>query len=362
MHFDDPNEGLSDLYFIEPRWLCALMARVITIRGHADLVKDGILELQDTKVMFKSDLPFDFYQQYVRLLVRFQIVYLLDASRILVPSKLPENEADVVKQLKLPYAPVRRVYKIDYQRIHGFWSRFMSRFLFYVKDMIAIDPTRYQKANDSEHGFFGHFCRSCLLVDISTSRKFSCLLNGVEWEVGARSEWSIKTSEESENLSAATIHTTSLNEPSINEPPAVSHSSKKGKNFFSKKGSTKTKSAVNGSSKKGSSKKNPSRNRSWMNKKLTVKESPPNNDVTKSGEPDISVCSLPQHNNFPKNVPATSPAMFCDSNTSGDDFQALLLDPNVKVFSYDDLHDETDVDDHRIVINQVDTAMDYSRR
>ncbi len=318
MHFDDPNEGLSELYFIDPRWLCALMARVITIRSNADLVKDGVLEIQETKVLFHSeDLPWDFYDQYVRLLVRFQIVYLLDASRILVPSKLPEKEPEIVTKLQLSYAPVRRIYKIDYQRIHGFWARFMSRFLFYVKEMIAVDATRYQKAKDSEHGFFGHFCPSCLRVDASSARTFSCFMDEADWEP-------VEKSSGSTSSSASATSTTSQNTPTE-----------------TKSDPARNDSAINGTSsqdlsrkdrlKKEPSRRDPSRKESSRKKKSSKKGS-----TRKDPPVKISRGEPPQDNVFTNN------------------------DPNIKIFSDEELEDETDGD--RIIINEVDTAMNFSRR
>lgn len=347
MHFDDPNEGLSDLYFIEPRWLCALMARVITIRGHADLVKDGILEIQATKYLFKSELPFHFREQYIRLLVRFQIVYLLDESRVLVPSKLPENEPEAVTKMQLPYAPVRRIYKIDYHRLHGFWSRFMSRFFFYAKEMIAVDATRYEKADDSEHRYFGHFCRSCLHIsDASETRTFSCFMKG-EWETG-KSEETKRTSEDFTDSSAR------------NGPSGEGTSSKDptSKNPTSKYPTSKD------PTKKHPSKKD--QKYSWrkkFSKKKSQKESKRKDPLAKipsGGEASPLNSSPSEDNAFSNNTPPSEPAMRRGSPAGQDDMQSLLLDPSVKIFSDDELHDDTDGD--HIMINHVDTAMDYGRR
>ena len=352
MHFDDPNEGLSDLYFIEPRWLCALMARVITIRGHADLVKDGILEIQDTKYLFKSDLPFHFLEQYTRLLVRFQIVYLLDESRVLVPSKLPESEPEAVTKMQLPYAPVRRIYKIDYHRLHGFWSRFMSRFFFYAKEMIAVDATRYEKAHDSEHSYFGYFCRSCLHIsDASETRTFSCFMKG-EWETG-KSEETKRTSEDFTDSSAST--TNGISRDTAKNGPS-------GEGASSKDPTSKDPTS------KDPTKKHPlkkDQKSSWRNRlsKKSRKESKRKDPVAKistGGEASPLNSSPSEDNAFSNSTPPCEPAMRRGGSAGRDDMQSLLLDPSVKIFSDDELHDDTDGD--HIMINHVDTAMDYGRR
>lgn len=341
MHFDDPNEGLSDLYFIEPRWLCALMARVITIKGHADLVnKDGVLEVQETKYLFRNDLPFNFYEQYLRLLVRFQIAYLLDASRVLVPSKLPEKEPEVVTNLKLPYAPVRRIYKINFQWLHGFWPRFMSRFFFYVKEMIAVDATRYQKAKDREHGFFGYFCGSCLRVDTGSTKTFPCFMDITEWETRAKSE-------ESERISRESSQSEDL---STKEPP-------EGKYSTTDDSSTKN-SLKKDSLKSKSSRKSHSKKLLWGKDASKRESSKKDSSRKKSMKKDGTKREPMKIENFEGD--------YCDNKSMpdptmlGDDFHALLLNPSVKIFSDEELLDDTDGD--RVMINQVDTAMDYRRR
>ena len=346
MHFDDPNEGLSDLYFIEPRWLCALMARVITVKNYADLVKDGVLEIQETNILFHSEeLPFEFREQYIRLLVRFQIAYLLDASRILVPSKLPEKEPEILTTMQLPYAPVRRVYKIDYQRMHGFWARFMSRFFFYVKEMIAVDATRYQKAKDREQGFFGHFCRSCLRVDASEKRKFPCFIKDPEWETCRETEGSRRVSDGSTCSSGSMTNTT----PHSNRPTETQKDSSV-KDRTTNVPSSKESARKDGSSKKSS--KKASSKREFWNRKSSKKEAK-SKDLPEIGKPSPARDNTPSSASVMPNYGATS-----DLATDGH-LHALLLDPSVKVFSDAELRDETDGD--RIVINQVDTAMDFNR-
>lgn len=39
LHYDDSQ--LSDLYFLNPQWLCSLLANVITVRERNPHIKDG---------------------------------------------------------------------------------------------------------------------------------------------------------------------------------------------------------------------------------------------------------------------------------------------------------------------------------
>ena len=39
LHYEDPL--LSDLYFVDPQWLCDMLAHIVTVREINPLVKDG---------------------------------------------------------------------------------------------------------------------------------------------------------------------------------------------------------------------------------------------------------------------------------------------------------------------------------
>ena len=39
LHYEDPL--LSDFYFIDPQWLCDMLAHIVTVREIGPLVKDG---------------------------------------------------------------------------------------------------------------------------------------------------------------------------------------------------------------------------------------------------------------------------------------------------------------------------------
>ena len=39
LHYEDPL--LSDLYFVDPQWLCDMLAHVVTVREINPLVRDG---------------------------------------------------------------------------------------------------------------------------------------------------------------------------------------------------------------------------------------------------------------------------------------------------------------------------------
>lgn len=138
MHYDDPNQDLQDYYFIDPSWLCDLMARVVTLREANPLYGiNGILLKDKFEFIFKDErFPLEFYPQFVRLLNRFQIACSLDENRLLIPSKLPEEKPSEATNLSLPFITIKRIHSLPFMP-YGFWDRFMARLLYYTEDMLS---------------------------------------------------------------------------------------------------------------------------------------------------------------------------------------------------------------------------------
>ena len=126
------------MYFINPSWLCRLMAKIITVEAVHKCIRSGILntgDLKDFIIREDREFPHYFYNKYLRLLYRFQIACPIDNDRALVPSKLPKNPLRVVHE------PTDR--NILFRRHifscipFGLWERFVSRLLLFMKDMLA---------------------------------------------------------------------------------------------------------------------------------------------------------------------------------------------------------------------------------
>ncbi|XP_072510416.1 leucine-rich repeat serine/threonine-protein kinase 2 isoform X2 [Notamacropus eugenii] len=131
LHFQDPALQLSDLYFVEPKWLCKMMAQILTVKveGFAKYPK-GIIQRSDVKKFLskKSRFPKNYMSQYFKLLEKFQIALPLGEEHLLVPSSLSdqrpvielphcENSEVIVRLYEMPYFPM------------GFWSRLINRLL-----------------------------------------------------------------------------------------------------------------------------------------------------------------------------------------------------------------------------------------
>nr|CAD7576044.1 unnamed protein product [Timema californicum] len=73
LHYDDAT--LKDLYFLDPQWLCDMLAHVVTIREINPFARTGVMKLDDLKHVFKSSKigPIDTRGYIVNLLNKFEI-------------------------------------------------------------------------------------------------------------------------------------------------------------------------------------------------------------------------------------------------------------------------------------------------
>ena len=154
LHYDDKGHNLHELYFIDPRWLCDMMSKVITIPEKNPFVKDGILPCKAIPQLFKDDtFPWQFFEQYLTLLDRFEIALSLDNKRILIPSMLPKERPSGVdieesqRQENPPYS--RQIIFNSADTPPGFWSRLLSRLMHSVPQVcFALDKTTPQNPDD----------------------------------------------------------------------------------------------------------------------------------------------------------------------------------------------------------------------
>ena len=92
LHYDDVN--LSDIYFLDPQWLCDVLANVVTIREINSLAKCGIMRTDDLKILFKNAAfkPEDIKTYVIDLLNKFEVALMWDERNLLIPSLLPTED------------------------------------------------------------------------------------------------------------------------------------------------------------------------------------------------------------------------------------------------------------------------------
>jgi serine/threonine protein kinase/GTPase SAR1 family protein len=140
LHFDDASGKLSNLYFIDPRWLCDMMAVVVTVREKNPYVLNGILQMSALPHLFKGkQFPSALFPEYVLLLNRFEIALPLDRHHVLIPSMLPEIPPANVPRITPSTLVLRRQHSMAYIP-PGFWSRLIARLLMFVKEISQSLP------------------------------------------------------------------------------------------------------------------------------------------------------------------------------------------------------------------------------
>lgn len=197
LHFQDPALQLSDLYFVEPRWLCKVMSQILTVKVVESCPKrrKGMISRRDVERFLskKKRFPKNYMSQYFKLLEKFQIALPVGEEYLLVPSSLSdqrpvielphcENSEIIIRLYEMPYFPM------------GFWSRLINRLLEISPYMLsgrerALHPIRmYWRQciylNWSPEAYclvgsetFGNHPESFLKITVPSCRK-GCVLLG----------------------------------------------------------------------------------------------------------------------------------------------------------------------------------------
>ncbi|CAH1254418.1 LRRK1 [Branchiostoma lanceolatum] len=127
VHFSDHLRGLDSLYFLDPSWLCDMLAKVLTVEEINRFVRNGRLHKNDVPFLFKdSRFPEQFIPKYLQLLERFEIAMAVDDQELLVPSQLPQGAPAATEYVSRKL--LRRYYRMVYVP-SGFWSRLISRLI-----------------------------------------------------------------------------------------------------------------------------------------------------------------------------------------------------------------------------------------
>jgi leucine-rich repeat kinase 2 len=139
LHYMDLYSKLSDLYFLDPEWLCQLMGQIISVPEVNPVLRarKGRLELSDFDLLLRPPTyPSEYRDEYVRLLERFEVAIRQTSSTVLIPSHLPANRPDFT----VPSGPhIVRRYQMCYIP-PGFWPRLSTRLLAFHDSVLAEPP------------------------------------------------------------------------------------------------------------------------------------------------------------------------------------------------------------------------------
>ncbi|XP_072003229.1 leucine-rich repeat serine/threonine-protein kinase 2 isoform X2 [Engystomops pustulosus] len=148
LHFEDPALQLRDLYFVNPEWLCKIMAQILTVKVEGcQRYPKGIIHCIDVeKLLFKKQkFPKNYISQYFKLLEKFQIALPLGDEQLLIPSSLSDHRPVI----ELPHCEnsevIIRLYEMSYFPM-GFWSRLINRLL-EVSSYMLSGRERVQRPN-----------------------------------------------------------------------------------------------------------------------------------------------------------------------------------------------------------------------
>ena len=146
LHYNDRGHNLHELYFVDPRWLCDMMSKVVTIKERNTFIKNGILYSKDIPMLFKDkQFPWQYFEQYLTLLDRFEIALPLDNRRVLIPSMLPKERPTEFEDEKTDSKVAVYLRFIMFSSANtppGFWSRLLSRIMHSIpKVCFALDKS-----------------------------------------------------------------------------------------------------------------------------------------------------------------------------------------------------------------------------
>ena len=135
LHYDDKRHNLHELYFIDPHWLCKLMARVVSPEmGAQKHIRNGILQKHEILRILGSPGSEKYVQQYLTLLYRFEIALPLNETKVLVTSMLTDERPGNIdiEAFHDPPFYTRYITFGSAATPPGFWSRYLSRIMYSI--------------------------------------------------------------------------------------------------------------------------------------------------------------------------------------------------------------------------------------
>ncbi|XP_070559105.1 leucine-rich repeat serine/threonine-protein kinase 2-like isoform X2 [Ptychodera flava] len=164
LHYDDPALHLRDLYFIDPQWLCKMMAKIVTVKEINPFIdNNGVMKKAHLAILLKGcDFSIEAYQS---LMQKFEIAVPKGEDELLIPSKMSETRPDIdlgeIQQRSL----LTRHYKMQYIPI-GFWSKLIARLILFSRTVIEEVEGQPVSHKYWKEGMYIHWSQeACILLE-----------------------------------------------------------------------------------------------------------------------------------------------------------------------------------------------------
>ncbi|XP_038069543.1 leucine-rich repeat serine/threonine-protein kinase 2-like isoform X2 [Patiria miniata] len=152
LHYNDPVQQLKEMYFVDPEWLCKIMALVVTVREINPFISpNGQMRIIDLPILFtrSEDLPIKrLLPQYLKLLEKFEVALPITDTELLIPCKMPSQKPAISLPSSNRQDLLHRVYDMPYVPI-GLWSRLILRLLVFSTQMLQT-PSSVESASSDD--------------------------------------------------------------------------------------------------------------------------------------------------------------------------------------------------------------------
>ncbi|XP_046571062.1 leucine-rich repeat serine/threonine-protein kinase 2-like [Haliotis rubra] len=139
LHYNETALQLRDFYFINPGWLCRMMAQVVTVRMINPFIDPltGIMKKCDVSLLFRGEsFPNSLIPQYLRLLEKFEIALPRNEEELLIPCRLPEQKPALRMPNLSKHEKISRIYSMPFTPL-GFWSRLITRLIVFSNSNVT---------------------------------------------------------------------------------------------------------------------------------------------------------------------------------------------------------------------------------
>ena len=130
VHCADHYHFMNDLFFIDFQWLCILLTNTINYCKQNEMPKNGILDFRSILSLFKNtnSLWWDNSGQCVTFLENFEIGLQLDAKHVMIPSLLPSEPPQILREMPQPDISIHTRSMVFKTAIpSGFWNFLLFR-------------------------------------------------------------------------------------------------------------------------------------------------------------------------------------------------------------------------------------------